>query len=454
MDPSDVQEGASDPSDKEQLVKVLSARDGAAIVVGTVIGSGIFLVPGPIAHDVRTLRMVLLVWIAGGALSVFGSLSLGELAAAYPKAGGLYVYLREAYGKPTAFLYGWALLSLIQSGSIATLASGFSLYTSKIVPLTRFEFKALPVLCIILFSAANLYGIRFARAVQNVGTVCKLFGLALVFFLLVVRGHMHLLRATEPATLPQGGILAFGAALVAVLWSYEGWHVVSFTAGEFRSPARDLPRSLLLGTSIVTAIYLLLNIAYYSVLTPVEVELSASAAASAMQAAWGSRTLILVSVVILTSILGATNGMIMTAPRVYYAMAKDKIFFERFGSLSKTFQVPVFAIVVQGIWASLLTLTGSFQQLFTYVVFTAWIFYGLAGAAVIILRHRDPVRSRSFRVPGYPWIPLCFVLASAGIAVSTIIGDPLHACFGLGLISLGIPLYFFFRKLGESGMTS
>jgi APA family basic amino acid/polyamine antiporter len=414
-------------SSQGSLARVLGVKDGIAIVVGTVIGSGIFLVPGPIARQLPTLGLVLLAWIAGGLLSLFGSLAIGELASVYPGAGGLYIYLRHIYGKPVAFLYGWALFSLIQSGSIATLAAGFALYTSKIVTLTALEFKVLPIACIVFFSVANLFGIRFARMVQNISAISKVAGIALVFGMLVTRGHTNLLRITFSAQSGPSLFVDFGAAVVAVLWAYEGWHVVSFTAGEFRSPARDLPRSLFWGTLIVTSIYLLMTVAYYAVLTPFQVSASSSAAGDAIRAAWGQGAMLLVSVVILTSILGATNGMILTAPRVYYAMAKDGVFLNKFGEISKTFRVPVFAIIVQCIWASALTLMGSFQQLFTYVVFTAWIFYGLTVLGVILLRRRKIEPAASFRTPGYPWVPIAFVAAAAGITASTVIADPLHA---------------------------
>lgn len=428
------------------LARVLGVRDGIAIVFGTVIGSGIFLVPGPIAQKLPTLSLVLLVWITGGILSLFGSLSLGELAANYPGAGGLYIYLRRIYGKPLAFLYGWALLSLIQSGSIATLASGFALYTSKILTLTPFEFKALPTAAIILFSFVNLVGIRVARAVQNIGAISKLIGITLVFGLLMARGHTSLLRIAVPEHASSSLLVDFGIALIAALWAYEGWHVVSFTAGEFKSPARDLPRSLLWGTLMVTAVYLLLNIAYYAVLTPLQVSASASAASSAISTAWGQRAMLLISSVILTSILGSMNGMILTAPRVYYAMAKDGVFLQKFGEISERFRVPVFAIAVQAIWSSALTLMGTFQQLFTYVIFTAWIFYGLTVAGVLLLRRRAIAPLADFRTPGYPWVPIAFVLAAAGITLSTILSDPLHAAYGIGLVLVGVPLYFFFQR--------
>lgn len=438
--------GASIGSSYESLAKVLGVKDGIAIVVGTVIGSGIFLVPGPIARQLPTLALVLLAWITGGTLSLFGSLSLGELAAEFPGAGGLYIYLKEIYGRPLAFLYGWALFSLIQSGSIATLASGFALYVSKIVPLSAFESKVLPIICILCFSVVNLFGIRFARMVQNIAAVSKVVGIALVFALLISRGHAHLLSLQLPAHPSRSLLLPFGTALIAVLWAYEGWHVVSFTAGEFRHPARDLPKSLFLGTLIVTSIYLLLTIAYYAVLTSSEVGASSSVAGTAIRAAWGQGAMLLVSVVILTSILGATNGMILTAPRVYFAMARDGVFLAKFGEVSQRFRVPVFAIVTQAVWASALTLMGSFQQLFTYVVFTAWIFYGLTVAGVIIFRRRRKVPGTGFQTPAYPWVPISFVLAAAGIALSTIVADPLHAAYGIGMVLLGVPLYLLFRR--------
>ena len=363
------------------FVRGLRRVDGVALVVGTVIGSGIFLVPGPIAGQLPSLGAVLLVWAVGGALSLSGALSLGELGAMYPGAGGLYVYLRHAFGRPLAFLYGWGLLSMIQTGSIATLAVGFSLYLSRLVSLSRAEQKA--------------------------------------------------------------------TGIVAVLWAYEGWHAVSFAAGEFRSPVRDLPVSLFMGTGFCAVIYLLLNLAYYSVLTSLALRDTDHAAATAIQTVYGGRTTVLISALILTSILGAMNGLVLTGPRVYYAMGRDGTFFRRFGETSARFHTPIAAIVTQGLWASFLTLLGSFQQLFTYVIFTAWIFYGLTVAAVLVLRWRQPDLPRSFRVPGFPWPPLFFILAALGITFSTCITEPVHAALGLGMILAGIPLYLVFRALDK-----
>ena len=448
MDSIEMKPDAPALDSKTGLVRELGRADGIALVVGTVIGSGIFLVPGPIAGQLHSLSAVLLVWAVGGLLSLSGALSLGELGSMYPGAGGLYVYLRHAFGRPVAFLYGWGLLSMIQTGSIATLAVGFSLYLSRLFPLSGGEQKATAIVCILLLTGVNCLGLRLGKLVQNVSTVSKLAGLALLFLLLVWRGHIHLLQSSFAPTPPRShSLVPFGTALIAVLWGYEGWHAVSFTAGEFRSPKRDLPLSLFVGTAICAAIYLLLNVSYYSVLTPLAIRGTDHAAATAVQAAYGAGTTALISVLILTSILGAMNGLVLTGPRVYYAMARDGTFFRRLGQTSRRFHTPVLAIVTQGVWASVLTLVGSFQQLFTYVIFTAWIFYGLTVASVIVLRIRRPDLERSFRVPAYPWLPILFVLAALGISVNTIVGDPVHACFGIAMILAGVPLYLFFRAI-------
>lgn len=428
------------------FVRELGKRDGVALVVGTVIGSGIYLVPGPIALQLHSLGPVLLAWIVGGLLSISGALSLGELGSMYPGAGGLYVYLRHAFGRPVAFLYGWGLLSMIQTGSIATLAAGFGLYVSRLFPVSNPQQRMIEVACIVALSAINCFGVHLGKLVQNISTGAKLLGLASLFVLLVVRGHASVLEASFSGTELHGrSIVPFGAALVAVLWAYEGWHAVSFAAGEFRAPRRDLPFSLFVGTTMVAGIYVLLNIAYYSVLTPGAIASSDHAAATAISSAYGTGMTAMISVLILTSILGAMNGLVLTGPRVYYAMGRDGVFFRGLGKTDSRFHAPILATAIQCVWACVLTLAGSFQQLFTYVIFTAWIFYGLTVAAVIVLRRRSPEVKRNFRVPGYPWPPILFVLAALGITLNTLVASPLHALLGIAMILSGIPLYLYFR---------
>ena len=438
-------ESSSVRTPRQSLARELTAGDGFSIVAGSVIGSGIFLVPGSIALHLTSVRSVLLIWIVGGALSIFGALSLAEMATLYPSAGGLYTYLREAYGKAVAFLYGWGLLSMIQTGSVATLATGFALYLSQLIFLTYVEQKLFAAGSVALLTVANLMSVRHAKYIQNIGMAAKLLGLFALAALLLIKGHTTRLSAGWSSAEPAGWV-AYGMALIAVLWAYEGWHVVSFTAGEFRNPQRDLPRSLLSGTLFVAGIYLVLNVGYYAMLTPAQMAGVGSAAAASAQAAYGAGATRLISVLIVTSILVAINGMTLTGPRVYYAMARDGIFFAGLGVTNERTQVPTRALVIQGIWAMALTLLGSFQQLFTSVVFTAWIFYGLAVAGVIVLRLRYPTRIRSFRTPGYPLVPILFLLAAAAVVISTILSSPLRAATGVGLILLGLPLYALFQR--------
>lgn len=424
------------------LARDLSFRDGVAIVVGTVIGSGIYLVPGSVARQIPSVNLVLLVWLAGGLLTLFGALSLAELGAMYPGAGGLYVYLRAAYGRPIAFLYGWGLLTLIHSGSIATLAVAFGLYLSQLMPLSATSQKAGSIAVIVLLTMINILGLRTGKLVQNIITFCKVGGIGLLVVMLLSARASH----TAPGALLEAKpgpplLLAIGAALVAVLWAYEGWHVVSFTAAEFRNPARDLPKSLLWGALALAAIYLSANAAYYHVLTPAQLQASDRAAATAVNAVYGGPAAALVTALIVASILGAVNGMVLTGPRVYFAMAQDGMFFRSFGKLNAA-RAPTLAILLQGIWSSCLALAGTFQELFTFVVFTAWIFYGLSVFAVIVLRRRRPDLDRPYRVPFYPAIPILFVLAAVFITAITVVNGPVHALYGIGLILIGLPIYW------------
>ena len=428
-----------------ELVRDLSFRDGVAIVVGSVIGPGIYLVPGGVARQIPSTKLVFLIWIAGSLLTLFGALSLAELGAMYPGAGGLYVYLRAAYGRLVGFLYGWGLLTLIHSGSLATLAVAFGVYFAQLVPLSPLEQKAVSISVILLLTLVNLFGLKTGKWVQNILTFTKVGGLGLLIVLLLSSTHKHA-AAVAPAPGPPL-LLGIGAALVAVLWAFEGWHMVSFTAAEFRNPARDLPRSLGWGALILAAIFLLANLAYYHVLSPAELQATDRAAATAMSTAYGGPATIFVTVLILASIIGASNGTVLTGPRVYFAMAQDGVFFKSLTKLHPVSRVPVVVIVIQGIWSSCLTLAGNFQELFTYVIFTAWIFYGLAALAVIVLRRREPDRPRPYRVPAYPVIPILFVLAALFIIGITVVNGPLHALYGIGLILAGVPVYFLgFRR--------
>jgi basic amino acid/polyamine antiporter, APA family len=431
-------------SSQPGLRKELNLFDIAAIVVGTIIGSGIFLLPSFIAAQLNSLAAVMLVWAVGGILTVFGALSLAELSSIYPGAGGLCTYLRHAYGPLPAFLYAWGLLLMIHSGTIAALAVAFGLYAGQILPLNTAKEKMLSAVCILALTTVNCLGIRGGKRVQNLIAIAKISGLSVIIILLAVKGSrpMHLFKTSANTSgSPAFSLAGFGVALVAVLWAYEAWHVVSFVAGEVKRPKLDLPRGLFYGTAFVMLVYLAANLGYYHVLSPAEIRGSNAVAALAVGKLLGATARSLISLLILISILGSMNGMILTGPRVYYAMARDGIFPRVFGRISDQYRTPTLALIVQGAWAAVLAVSGSYQQLFTDVIFTAWIFYGLAVAAVVVLRHTQPQLDRPFCVPGYPWVPLLFCTAATGLVLNTAIEQPGGALIGLGLVATGMPVY-------------
>jgi basic amino acid/polyamine antiporter, APA family len=430
------------------LRKELNLFDAVAIVVGTVIGSGIFLIPSSIAAELNSLGTVLLVWVIGGIVTVFGALSLAELGSIYPGTGGLCTYLRHAYGPFPAFLYAWGLLFMIHSGSIAALAVGFGLYAGQILPLNTIEEKVLSAACILALTTISCVGIRSGKLVQNLIAIAKISGLAGIILLLCIKGSRPLHVFQVPAN--SGGhafsLAGFGIALVAVLFAYEGWHIVSFVAGEMKRPQLDLPRGLFYGTATVMLIYLAANLGYYHLLSPAEIQGSNAVAAFAVGKLLGPIAKVFISFLILVSILGSMNGLILTGPRVYYAMARDGVFPRVFGQISNHYRTPMLALIIQGVWSAVLAASGSYQQLFTDVIFTAWIFYGLAVAAVLVLRRTQPQLERPFRVPAYPWLSLLFCAAAIGLVLSTFIERPGSALIGIGLVASGIPVYFLFIR--------
>ena len=433
------------------LRRELTVLDATSIVVGTIIGSAIFLLPATIAAEVGTPTLVFLIWIAGGVLTLFGALSLAELGSMYPGAGGLYVYLREAYGHMPAFLYGWGLLTIIHTGSIAALAIGFAIYFGQFFAFGMVGQKVIAASCIISLTIVNCLGIRIGKFVQNSFTVIKVGGLVGMIILLFAHGlGSGMLRSALSPHIPAMSWISAGAATVAVLWAYEGWHVISFAAGEMKQPRIDLPRSLAIGTLIIVALYLFANASYYSVLTPEEIHSSPAVASSALGKAFGSDAGRFLAGLILISVVGSMNGMVLTGPRVYYAMANDGVFFEAFGRTSARYQTPVLGLLLQGIWATALCCSGTYQQLFTHVIFTAWLFYGLAVAGVVVLRVRKPSVERRYRIPVFPVPPIVFCAASAGIAAATMAESPLRSLLGIGLICTGIPLYLLFRRPGTA----
>lgn len=428
------------------LRRELNLFDAIAVVVGTIIGSGIFLLPSSIAVQLHSLAAVMLVWIVGGILTIFGALSLAEVGSIYPGTGGICTYLRHTYGPLPAFLYAWALLVMIHSGSIAALAVAFGLYAGQILGLSAIAMKLASGLVILALTTVSCFGIRSGKWFQNVIAIAKISGLAGLIVVLLARGS-HPIRffAIDGNSSRSFSMTGFGIALIAVLWAYEGWHVISFVAGEMKRPRLDLPRSLMYGTAIVMLIFLVANLGYYHTLSPAEIRGSDKVAALAVGTVLGPIAANSLSILILVSILGSMNGLILTGPRVYYAMARDGIFPRMFGQVADRYRTPMFALIVEGIWATALAVSGTYQQLITYVIFTAWIFYGLAVAAVIVLRRTQPHTSRAFSVPAYPWVPLIFCAAVVGLIVSTFAERPRDASIGIGLLATGIPVYLYIK---------
>jgi APA family basic amino acid/polyamine antiporter len=322
------------------------------------------------------------------------------------------------------------------------------LYLAPLLGVSAGVGRGIAVGTVAFLTLVNCLGVRAGKLVQNIFTTAKLGGLLILAVVLLAHGHASILGASLHADTSAGKlVIPFGVALVAVLWAYEGWHVVSFVAAEVESPARNLPRSLALGTATTALVYILANIAYYSVLPREGIAASQRVAAAAMIEVMGPAAGTAISLLIIVSIFGAINGMVLTGPRVYWAMANDGLFFRSFSRISPRYHTPVIALLFQGVWSCALTLLGTFQQLFTYVIFTAWIFYGLTVLAVIVLRFRDPRQPRPFRCPGYPVVPALFALAALGIFISTLVADAKHAAIGIGLVLVGCPLYLFFRAV-------
>ena len=436
----------------DPLKRTLGTRDLAFIVIGTVIGSGIFVVPGAVLRQTGGhVGVALLVWLTAGVLSLLGALTYAELGAADPDAGGVYAYIRDAFGPLPAFLYGWATFFVISSGSVATLAVAFTGYLDQLVALGPAAAKVVAVLMITAVTVVNVRGTRHGANVQNWTTVTKAGAIVLLSVLLVASGT-GLGEGREAGFWPErvsGSLLSgVGLALLGVLWAYEGWQYVTFSAGEARDPQRTLPVAIVAGTAALIAIYVLANVGYVAALGAARVAATDRVAAEAAAATLGPAAGKLVAVVILVSMFSATNGLALTSPRLYFAMARDGLFFRRLAEVHPRVGTPAFAIVASSAWAAVLAATGTFEQLLTYVIFAGWIFYALGALAVFVFRRRDPDRVRPFRVPGYPLTPLLFVAAAGAIVVNTLVTQPRQSLLGLGMVLLGTPAYFVWRARG------
>ena len=431
------------------LRRSLGFTDLLLITMGTVIGSGIYLVPSIVLRQTgEQTTLALVVWAVAGLLSLLGALTYAELGGMRPEAGGLYAYIRDAFGPLPAFLYGWASFVVIASGSIAALAVAFSNYLSPLLPGVSLPAPVIPVLVIAIVAVVNVRGTRNSATVQNWTTGAKVGALALLSLVLIIRagGAASPAAAATPAVAPNVSLAAgLGAAMIGVLWAYEGWQYVTFSAGEARDPQRTFPRAISIATLLLVVLYLLANVGYIAALGPDGAARSERVAADAVATAFGPIAGSIVATLILVSIFSALNGLVLTTPRMYYAMARDGMFFERLASVHPRFGTPAFAIVTLTAWAALLAASGTFEQLLTYAVFTGWIFYALGALAVFVFRRREPNAARPFRVPGYPVTPMLFVGAAAALVINTVITQSLRAAIGLGVVAAGAPAFYVWR---------
>ena len=430
------------------LNRTLTLRDLILIVIGTVIGSGIFLVPGLVIRQTGgSIGVALLVWLAAGVLSLLGALTYGEMGAAKPDAGGLYVYLRDALGPLPAFLYGWTMFFVIGSGSCATLAVAFTNYLGQFVALPPVAAKIGAVLMIAVVMVINVRGTRQGANVQGVATAIKVAGILIMSAMLLAVGNGF---ARTPNVWPaawNGSLFAgVGLAMIGVLWAYEGWQYVTFSAGETKDPQRVFPLGIGIGTAMVIGIYVLANIGYIAALGADGAMNSERIAAESMAALFGPAAGKVIAAIILVSMFSAANGITLTAPRLYYSMSRDGVFFAKLAEVHPRFNTPAIAIVTSSVWAMVLAATGTFQQLLTYVVFVGWIFYAFGALAIFVYRRREPNLARPFRTPGYPLTPILFVLSAAAIVINTIVTQPRNVIFAIALMALGVPAYYMWRS--------
>ena len=479
------------PSSSAGFVKAMTLTDATMLVAGSMIGSGIFIVSADISRSVGSPLWLMLAWIAAGVITMLGALAYGELAAMYPRAGGQYVFLRESMGPLMGFLYGWTLFIVIQTGTIAAVAVAFGRFLGVLWPAITPDLyswfphfsinspggvidvglspqRLIALVSIWVLTWINLRGIREGKFVQTSLTLIKTGALAALIILgLTIGRNAEALAAnfgpgafTGNVSITSVFMIAFGASLVGSLFASDAWNNVTFTAAEVKNPQRNLPLALFLGTGLVTLLYLLANVAYLNVLPLQGIKEGVTVLERGIQHATQDRVgsaaaeMIfgpiggsLMAAAILISTFGCNNGLILSGARVYYAMARDRLFFKNVGTLSKN-HVPAVALVSQAIWTSLLCLTGTYGQLLNYVIFAALIFYAATTIGLFILRNKRPDAERPYKAVGYPVLPALYIVLALTVAVVLLISETtrVQALSGLVLVGLGIPVYFLWRK--------
>jgi APA family basic amino acid/polyamine antiporter len=426
-----------------QLKRAITLPHATAMVAGIIIGASIFVQPSEITGHVPSVTGVFLVWLVSGTLTIFGALVCAELASTFTRSGGVYVYLSEAFSPAVGFLWGWAMFWSMHSGIIAAISVVFGRYAAYFFPLTDKGIKGVAIAAILLLSAVNYIGVKQGSTVQALFTAGKLTAIVFIVFLGFTRG------ARLPAHFVAGDLGKFGGistssyllALVAGLFAFGGWHMVTYSSEETQNPQSVIPRALILGTILVTVCYLALNAVYMYVLPLATVASSTRVAADAADALVGAGGGAFMSALVVFSTFGGLSGIILAGPRVYYAMARDGLLFRWLGEVHPHFQTPHKAILLQAAWSCVLVASGTYRTLFTRVVYTEWIFFGLMAIGLFLLRRGPGIRS-SYRMWGYPVTPALFAISSFAIAINQIASSPLESMFGLSLVLIGLPAYF------------
>ena len=461
-----------------EFSKAISRLDATALVVGTMIGSGIFIVSADIARAVGSPALLLFVWLLAGIMTVMGALTYSELAAMFPRAGGQYVYLREGLSPVFGFLYGWTLFSVIQTGTIAAVAVAFARFAGVVFPALSPDVflgftlslpsgaievglsaqRVLAIACIVVLTAINVRGVRDAALIQTGLTFIKVAALvALIALGLTLGWHPQAVADNfgngfwPPHGLSLGVLPAIGAAMVGSLFSMDSWHNVGFAAAELKDPRRDVPFAMINGVLGVTLLYLAANIAYLCVL-PLQAIATAPqdrVATAVLQSILGYAGLVTMAVAIMISTFGCANGLILSGARVYYAMGRDGLFFRRTALLHARCKTPAFALIIQALWASALCLSGTYSQLLDYVMFAAVLFYLLTAVSLFVLRSRRAQAERPVRVPLYPWLPAAYVALTAAMCINLLIERPRYTWPGLAIVALGLPVYYAWKRSGR-----
>jgi len=469
------------PKRKTQLIRGLGLTAAMMIVAGSMIGSGIFRKPATMAGQLMSPELLIIVWIAAGIITFIGALTNAEIAGMIDATGGQYAYFRKMYGDFIAFLYGWSIFAVIQTGSQAAIAYVFAEYlgyffkypqlpqsfqdfsifmpfVGDIHPFLDFGTKAVAILCILFLTGVNYLGVVFGGIVQTIVTFIKIASIIILSLLLFTFGQGSYANVYSGFNIPAETITniisVIGLALAGAFWAYDGWNNVTFVAGEVKNPQRNIPLALLYGTLIVIAVYVLINIAFLYVLPIDEMSKSPLVAASAAERIFGVNGASIISIAVIISTFGALNGSILATARVQFAMARDRLFFSPLGKIHPKFGTPHVSLIIQGVWSCVLVLSGSFDTISDYVIFAAWLFYMLGAYGVFVLRKKMPEVNRPYKVWGYPYTPIIFIIFSFLFLVNSIISDTQDAAMGSILILSGLPIYLYWKYYAKKNNIS